>query len=142
MGKGLEYHPTNLDLRKYLILAYLKTGEGARAVEQMKKILEKRPKDVTLLLQLAKVHEKKDNFDDALKTYERILKISPRHKEAEKAYLSLLLRQARLQEKQGKLKEALDTYKKILDISSGHEEAAEAYLRLRLKGLPLGSKEP
>ena len=123
------------------VVAYLKTGDEDLALSQMKKILEKRQKDVTLLLQIATLQEKKGKQDETLKTYKKILDISPNHSEAKKAYLQLMLQQAKTEEQEENYKKALESYKIILDISPTHEEASEAYLRLRLKVLPVGSKE-
>ena len=141
MKTGLKSLPNNLDLREYLVVAYLKTGDEDLALEQMKKMLEKRQKDVTLLLQIATLQEKAGKQDETLTTYKKILDISPKHKEAQKAYLRLMLQQAKIEEEEENYKKALESYKKILDISPTHEEASEAYLRLRLKVLPGGSKE-
>ena len=79
--------------------------------------------------------------EEALKTYEKILAISPDHEVAKKAFLRLMLQQARTEEKEEKYKQALESYKKILSIAPTNEEASEAYIRLRLKVLPVGSKE-
>jgi len=141
MKTGLKSLPNNLDLRQYLAVAYLKTGDEDLALEQMKKILEKRQKDVTLLLQIATLQEKKGKQGETLETYQKILDISPNNGEAKKAYLRLMLQQAKTEEQEENYKKALESYKKILDISPTHEEASEAYLRLRLKVLPIGSKE-
>ena len=92
MEDGLKSHPENIDLREYLILAYLKTEKEDLAIEQMRKVLKAKPKDVTLLLQLAKLEEKKGKFKEALQTYQKILDISPSHEEVEEAYLRLRLK--------------------------------------------------
>lgn len=141
MKKGLISNPKNTDLREYLVLAYLKTGRENFAIEQMRQILKLKPKNVTILLQLARLQEKHENIKDALNSYKKILHISPGHPEAKEAYLRLLLKLAKLKEKKGNLNEALQAYKKVLDISPGHVEAEEAYIRLRLKGLTDGGKD-
>ena len=141
MKTGLKSLPDNLNLRQYLVVAYLKTGEEKLALDQMIKIFEKKPKDVTLLLQIATLQEKDMKPEEALKTYEKILAISPDHEVAKKAFLRLMLQQARTEEKEQKYKEALESYKKILSIAPTNEEASDAYIRLRLKVLPGGSKE-
>ena len=64
MKTGLKSLPNNLDLRQYLVVAYLKTGDEDLALEQMKKILEKRQKDVTLLLQMATLQERAGKQDE------------------------------------------------------------------------------
>jgi len=141
MKTGLKSLPNNLELRQYLVVAYLKTGQEGLALDQMEKILQKKPRDVTLLLQIATLQEKKGEPVEALRTYKKILDISSNHSEAKKAYLRLLLQQAKTEEKEAQYQKALESYKKILDVSPTHEEASEAYIRLRLKVLPGGSKE-
>ena len=138
LNKGLKSHPKELDLREYLIVAYLKTGKEDLAIVQMEEVLKKKPKDIKLLLQLAKLREKKGKPREALKGFEKIMAISPEHKEAKEAYIRLLLQLARAEEEQGKHDKALEAYQKILDASPGHEEAEEGYLRTRLKVLPGG----
>ena len=91
MKSGLKAHPQNTELQEYLILAYLKTGQEDLAAEQMKAVLETRPDDLTLLLQLAKLDEKRGKLKEALAAYRKIIKLSPGHKEAEEAYLRLRL---------------------------------------------------
>jgi tetratricopeptide (TPR) repeat protein len=92
MKSGIQHLPENLDLRKYLILAYLKTGREAEAMEQMWETLKRRPNDPGLLLQLARLQEKQGKGADALETYQRILSIAPGHEEAGEAYLRLRLK--------------------------------------------------
>ena len=92
MRKALKSYPENLDFREYLILAYLKTGKEDLAVKEMNQILKIKPNDTTLLLQLAKLHEKQGRYKEAMQTYGKILDISPGHPEAEKAYLRLRLK--------------------------------------------------
>ena len=62
MTDGLKVHPDNIDMRKYLIVAYLKSGKDDLAVEQMEKLLEITPRDIALLLSLARLQEKQENF--------------------------------------------------------------------------------
>jgi tetratricopeptide (TPR) repeat protein len=141
MKIGVSYLPDNTDLREYLILAYLKIGNEDLALQEMNELLKLKPKDVSLLLQVAKLREKRGKDKEALDAYGRILDISPGLKEAREAQLSLMLRQARLEEKEGNIKEALSLYKKMLDAAPGNEEAAEAYLRLRIQELPVEKEQ-
>ncbi len=141
MRGGRRSHPDKLELREYLVVAYLKTGKEVLATEQMEEILKRKPKDVALLFDLAKLKEKQGKLLEALNTYENILKISPDSKEGKETYVRLLLQLAKLEEEKGNLKQALEAYKKVLDISPEHEEAEEAYLRLRLEALPRGAKQ-
>jgi tetratricopeptide (TPR) repeat protein len=61
----------------------------------MTEILKRRPKDIDLLLNLARLREKHGQFEGALDAYKRILEISPDHEEAEEAYLRLRLKGVR-----------------------------------------------
>jgi tetratricopeptide (TPR) repeat protein len=92
MGQGLKSSPENPDLMEYLVVAYLKTGKESLATAEMENILKIKPKDLPLLLRLAKLKEKQEDFEGALKTYKKILDISPDHEEAEEAYLRLTIR--------------------------------------------------
>jgi tetratricopeptide (TPR) repeat protein len=141
MKTGLKSHPNRLEFREYLMVAYLKTGKEDLATEQMEEILKQNPKDVAMLLNLARLKEKQGKLPEAVQSYEKILEIKPESKEGKETYVRLLLQLAKLEEDKGQLKKALEAYKKVLDISPGHEEAEEAYLRLRLEALPRGGKQ-
>lgn len=135
LEKGVKALPRDMELRQFLVLALLKTEKEDLALEHLGIIAREKPKDVSVLLQLARLQEKKGKTEESLQSYERILGVSPGHKEAGEGQLSLLLQQASSEERQGKIKESLAIYEKILGISPGHEEAAEAYLRLRIRVL-------
>jgi tetratricopeptide (TPR) repeat protein len=92
MEQGLKSSPNNPDLREYLVVAYLKTGKEGLAIAEMEKILKSKPKDLSLLLRLAKLKEKQEDFEGALEAYKKILDISPDHEEAGEAYLRLRIR--------------------------------------------------
>ena len=92
MKQGLKSSPNNPDLSEYLVVAYLKTGNEDLAIAEMEKILKSKPKDLSLLLRLAKLKEKQEDFEGALEAYKKILDISPDHKEAGEAYLELRLK--------------------------------------------------
>ncbi len=90
--KGLKIHPQAIELRDYLVVAYLKTGMEKRAVAEMEKILEKRPKDVDLLQNLARLREKLGDYAGAADAYNRVLALDPGNEEAQNAYLRLRLK--------------------------------------------------
>ena len=92
MKNGLRFHPKNIDMRGYLVLAYLKTGKEDLAIGEIHEILKIKPKDITLLLQLARLSEKQEKFKEALEAYKKIIDISPGHEEAEESYLRLRLK--------------------------------------------------
>jgi len=91
MKRAVKTYPKKVVFREYLVLAYLKTGKKDKAVSQMKEILKVRPRDLDLLLQLARLMEKKGDIGGAAKAYKRIIDISPEHDEASEAYLRLRL---------------------------------------------------
>jgi tetratricopeptide (TPR) repeat protein len=91
MKAGIKNNPKDKDLRKYLVFAYLKTGEDDLAVTQLNEILKLSPDDISILMQLARLQEKLGKLEDALATYRKIMDISPDHEEAGDAYLRLRL---------------------------------------------------
>jgi tetratricopeptide (TPR) repeat protein len=86
---GLKSLPDHLDMRNYLVLSYLKTGKEDLALEQMQQILRLTPRDMDLLLQIARLQEKKGLNAEAMATYRKVLNIAPDHEEAGEAYLRL-----------------------------------------------------
>jgi len=91
MKRAVEAYPQKIIFRECLVLACLKTGKEDQAVSQMEEILKARPRDLDLLLQLARLREKNNNIEGAAKAYKRIIEISPEHDEASEAYLRLRL---------------------------------------------------
>lgn len=89
LQKGVQANPKRTALREYLTVAYLKTGKEELAIRQMEEIHKLRPKDIDLLLNLARLQEKSNRPKAALKTYKKILELSPDHEEASEAYLRL-----------------------------------------------------
>ncbi len=95
LEQGVKSNPKQTDLREKLLFAYLKTGKEDLAVKQMDELLKIRPNDVVLLLQMARLLEKQENFTRALKTYKKVISKSPDNEEAEAAYLRLRLKGVR-----------------------------------------------
>jgi len=95
MLEGVQARPESVELRQYLVLALLKLGNEEAAAEQLAQLSRLKPKDVSLLLQLARLEEKLDHTQEAMETYKRIVEISPGHQEAEDAYLRLRLNELR-----------------------------------------------
>jgi tetratricopeptide (TPR) repeat protein len=92
MEAGVKVNPKDVNIRKYLVACYLKTGKEGKALTQMKAVLDLTPDDTAMLMQLAKLYEKQDKPDEALALYRKILDISPENEEAEEAYLALRLK--------------------------------------------------
>ena len=91
MKKGVQSHSNDIDMRKYLIFAYLKTGKDDLAIEQIEEVIKLNPDNIPMLLQLARLDEKQGRLREALSAYKKILDISPGHEEAEEAYIRLRL---------------------------------------------------
>jgi predicted Zn-dependent protease len=62
MKRGVMVDPENIVLREYLVFAYLKTGKELLAIDEMEAILKRKPDDVDLWLQLARLCEKKNQI--------------------------------------------------------------------------------
>jgi len=95
MQEGIQARPESVELRQYLVLALLKLGNEEAAAEQLAQLSKLKPKDVSLLLQLARLQEKLDHTQEAMETYKKIVELSPGHQEAEEAYLRLRLKELR-----------------------------------------------
>jgi tetratricopeptide (TPR) repeat protein len=92
MEEGIEASPRDVNIRKYLVAAYLKTGKENQAIVHMKEALELTPKDAEMLMQLAQLYEKQNKPKEALDTYKKVLDINPDNEDAEEAYLRLRLK--------------------------------------------------
>lgn len=95
METGVQARPENVELRQYLVFALLKLGREDEAAVQLSQMATLKPKDVNLLLQLARLQESQGNGKEAMETYKKIVEISPGHQEAEEAYLRLRLKELR-----------------------------------------------
>jgi tetratricopeptide (TPR) repeat protein len=95
METGVQARPENVELRQYLVFALLKLGKEDEAAVQLSQLAKLKPKDVNLLLQLARLQESQGNVKEAMETYKKIVEISPGHQEAEEAYLRLRLKELR-----------------------------------------------
>jgi tetratricopeptide (TPR) repeat protein len=100
MDTGVQARPDNVEMRQYLIFALLKLGREEEAAAQLSRLSKLKPKDVNLLLQLAKLQENQGDVKEAMETYKKIVEISPGLQEAEEAYLRLRLNQLPLERKQ------------------------------------------
>ncbi len=93
METGVQARPESVELRQYLVFALLKLGKEDAAAVQLSQLAKLKPKDVNLLLQLARIQETQGNAKEAMETYKQVVEISPGHQEAEEAYLRLRLNQ-------------------------------------------------
>jgi len=92
LEKGLKIYPNAIELRNYLVVAYLKVGMEKEAMAEMERILKKRPKDLDLLKNLARLREKRGDYPGAVDAYKRIIALDPGNEEAQNAYLRLRLK--------------------------------------------------
>lgn len=90
--KGMKIHPDADTLGDYLVVAYLKTGEEKKAKAEMERILKMRPRDVNLLMDVAKLREKYGDFRGALQAYKMVVDLAPDNEDAQNAYLRLRLK--------------------------------------------------
>jgi tetratricopeptide (TPR) repeat protein len=95
METGVQARPESIELRQYLVFALLKLGKEDAAAVQLSQLAKLKPKDVNLLLQLARLQETQGNVKEAMETYKKVVEISPGHQEAEEAYLRLRLKELR-----------------------------------------------
>ena len=95
METGVQARPESVELRQYLIFALLKLEQEDAAAAQLAQLAKLKPKDVNLLLQLARLQENQGNVKEAMETYKKVVEISPGHQEAEEAYLRLRLKELR-----------------------------------------------
>jgi len=95
METGVQARPESVELRQYLIFALLKLEQEDAAAAQLAQLAKLKPKDVNLLLQLARLQENQGNAKEAMETYKRVLELSPNLQEAEEAYLRLRLQELR-----------------------------------------------
>lgn len=89
MIKGIRYNPKDITLRKYIVLCYLYQGKDALAIKHIRYILKIKPNDISTLLQLAKLMEKRGDYSEALKLYKQVIELSPDNEDAQNAYLRL-----------------------------------------------------
>jgi len=66
--------------------------KGNRSITEIEEILEEKPEDIDLWLQLGRLAENKNKIKTAINAYKRVIKLSPEHVEASEAYLRLRLR--------------------------------------------------
>jgi tetratricopeptide (TPR) repeat protein len=95
METGVQARPESVELRQYLVFALLKLDKEDAAVVQLSHLAKLKPRDVNLLLQLARLQENLDHVKEAMETYKKVVEISPGHQEAEEAYLRLRLNELR-----------------------------------------------
>ena len=161
--QGLKSNPDNTDLMACLITSYLRTDRESLAVEEMERLLEKTPENISPLLQnMFDDLSKKGLYSDIIRIMGKAAHVYPKNVilrefltvaylktsnekaailEMEKILslkpddINLLLQWARLCEKNNDIKRAESAYKRVLDIAPNNEEASEAYLRLRLEGV-------
>ncbi len=91
MKKGLEVNPGQLELREYLLLAYIRLGDDQGSMQQLEEMLKIRPADAKLWLSLARLREKNGQPAPAQEAYRRVIELTPGNQEAEEAYLRLRL---------------------------------------------------
>src|SRR5882762_7097802 len=92
LEKALRYKPRNQRARNLLGLSLFKMGELPRAEEIYRSLIEDRPADPTLRVNLGLVFLKQNASADAVRCFETALDLSPDHQKAQN-YLGLALSQ-------------------------------------------------
>lgn len=87
---ALEKDNSNLDYKRNLADVETELGNDLVAEILYKQILEEDPKNISTVISLAKLYEKKDNLDDAIKTLEIALKSENNLKDEIKAGIERL----------------------------------------------------
>ncbi len=125
----IQAKPEEEDYYDELFSIYDKLHDYKNMEKDFLKAIEKKPDEKLyqyLIYSLLKNHKTKQ----ALKTYQKLLKISPNNPK-------YLKEAATLYEKHGYYTEALKALSKLLRISPDDQEAQEAYLRVKMKNLKL-----
>jgi tetratricopeptide (TPR) repeat protein len=84
--------PERARLREYLVVAYLKTGNEGGAAEQMEEIVRLRPDDIAMVLNLARLQEKRGKYGKAAEAYKQAMTLDPQNEEAAEGYLRTRLK--------------------------------------------------
>ncbi|HDR16246.1 MAG TPA: tetratricopeptide repeat protein [Desulfobacteraceae bacterium] len=92
MEDAVQKAPERARLREYLVVAYLNTGNDAGAARQMEEIVRLRPDDIAMLLNLAKLQEKRGKYTEALDAYRQAVTLYPDNEEAAEGYLRTRLK--------------------------------------------------
>ncbi len=161
--EGLASNPDQTDLSEYLVTSYLRTDKDNLAIDEMEKLLETQPANISPLLQemfdqlngkklypdIIRIMEKTAiiyPLEVSLKEYLTVAYLKTGNEKAailemekilslKPADVNLLLQFARLCEKNNDMKRAIKAYKKVLEMAPNNEEASDAYLKLRLEGV-------
>ncbi len=87
MEEAVQKSPERARLREYLAVAYLKSGNEAEAAVQMEEIVRLRPDDVAMVLNLARLQEKRGKYSKAADAYKQARTLDPDNEEAAEGYL-------------------------------------------------------
>jgi len=163
LKKGVTANPKAVQLRQYLLDAYIETKNTDGAMVQAEKLLEAKAPDVLSWMgELFEYLQKKGDYQNIVSIMKRASAAYPNtlffreclvlaylktgkdkaaiHQmeailKARPEDAKLHLQLAKLKEKTGDASGAMAEYKRVLDLIPDQEEAGEAYLRLRLQGV-------
>ena len=79
--KAVEQNP-DIETQNTLALTYFELGEYEKALNILKNIDSKRPKSISVLMQIAKCYEKLNKNDDALAYLDKVVEIFPENEDA------------------------------------------------------------
>ncbi len=87
----IKARPKVIRFREYRAYAHLKQNKLDLVLQDYEAIFKLKPKDISIMLKLAKLYEGVGKIEAAIKIYDRILKIEPNHEQAAQARLRLSL---------------------------------------------------
>ena len=79
--KAVEQNP-DIETQNTLALTYFELGEYEKSLNILKNIDSKRPKSISVLMQIAKCYEKLNKNDDALAYLDKVVEIFPENEDA------------------------------------------------------------
>ena len=93
LQKGIEENPECNRLREYLGLIHLENNDVREAIIQFEKATEMGEKKLSILYNLAKLHESVQDVQKAKEYYKQVMDIDESYKDARESYLGLSMKQ-------------------------------------------------
>lgn len=90
--KAVDKNADSVTAHRYLLYAYLKTGNRKSALKELEQLIRLQPKERKYLRQAANEYEKNKQYKEAIKKLEQLLQLNPKDKEAKEDYLRLRMK--------------------------------------------------
>ncbi len=108
LNKTIKLEPEDLYLQKELALLYLMQKDNLKALNIVKNIIDKNPRDIDSLIMYGRIKQSLKQIDDAKEAYEKVIAFDPSQK---KIYLIL----GDIYMEEGDLGKALKIYKQLVN---------------------------